>query len=65
MAARPCRHLAQPPSADLLAARAPQRVRHDIQLRRTTVQSVHRITPHMLRITLQGSDLAGFASLTM
>ena len=54
--------LPTPPSAELMAARAPQRVRHDIQLRRTTVQSVRRITPHMLRITLQGSDLTGFAS---
>ena len=54
--------LPTPPSAELMAARAPQRVRHDIQLRRTTVQSVRRVTPHMLRITLQGSDLAGFAS---
>lgn len=50
-------------SADLLAARAPRRERHDIKLRTTTVQSVTRITPHMLRITVQGDDLAGFVSL--
>ena len=51
------------PSADLLAARAPRRERHDVKLRTTTVQSVTRITPHMLRIRLQGDDLAGFVSL--
>ena len=51
------------PSANLLAARAPHRERHDVKLRTTTVQSVTRITPHMLRITLQGDDLAGFVSL--
>ena len=51
------------PSADLLAARAPQRARHDIKLRVTTVQSAARITPHMVRIILQGDDLAGFSSL--
>ena len=51
------------PSADLLAARAPRRERHDVKLRTTTVQSVTRITPHMLRITVQGEDLTGFSSL--
>ena len=51
------------PSADLLAARAPRRERHDVNLRTTTVQSVTRITPHMLRITVQGDDLTGFSSL--
>ena len=51
------------PSADLLATRAPRRERHDVKLRTTTVQSVTRITPHMLRITVQGDDLTGFSSL--
>ena len=51
------------PSAEVLAARAPRRERHDLKTRATTVQSVTRITPHMLRITVQGEDLAGFSSL--
>ena len=55
--------LPTPPSADVLAARSPERARHDIKLRTTTVQSATRITPHMLRITVQSDDLAGFSSL--
>lgn len=51
------------PSPELLDARAPERARHEIKLRRTTVASVEQLTPHMLRIRLQGADLAGFSSL--
>ncbi|MFG5776508.1 siderophore-interacting protein [Comamonas sp. J-3] len=55
--------LPTPASADLLAARTPQRARHDIKLRVTTVQSATRITPHMVRVVVHSPDLAGFTSL--
>ena len=55
--------LPSPASADLLAARTPQRARHDIKLRVTTVQSATRITPHMVRVVVHSQDLAGFTSL--
>ncbi|MFC3126610.1 siderophore-interacting protein [Pseudoroseomonas globiformis] len=42
--------------------RAPRRLRHEIRLRRLTVRAVRKLTPHMLRITLEGPDLAGFQS---
>lgn len=42
--------------------RAPRRVRHEIRLRRLTVRSAERLTPHMIRVTLEGPDLAGFSS---
>lgn len=50
------------PSAELLAARAPQRVRHELRRRLLTVQRAERVTPHCIRVTLTGSDLDGFAS---
>lgn len=46
----------------LAAARQPQRVRHNLQMRRVQVQQVERITPHLIRIALGGEALAGFAS---
>ena len=55
--------LPTPASADLIAARTPQRARHDIQLRVTTVQTVTRITPHMVRVVVHSDALAGFSSL--
>lgn len=51
-----------PASAELLATRAPQRVRHALKLRLLTVQSAERITPHCMRITLTGDALEGFES---
>jgi NADPH-dependent ferric siderophore reductase len=50
------------PTAEQLAARAPQRVRHELRRRTLTVQSTARVTPNCLRITLQGADLEGFHS---
>lgn len=50
------------PTAEQLAARAPQRVRHELRRRSLTVQHVERVTPHCLRITLQGAELEGFYS---
>ncbi len=38
------------------------RVRHEAVLRRLVVQQVTPLTPHMLRITLGGEELAGFTS---
>ena len=55
--------LPTPASADLIAARTPQRARHDIQPRITTVQTVTRITPHMVRVVVHSDALAGFTSL--
>ncbi|RVU05044.1 siderophore-interacting protein [Novosphingobium umbonatum] len=39
-----------------------RRMRHETCRRALTIQSVERITPHMLRITAQGPELAGFHS---
>jgi len=43
-------------------ALAPQRVKHEIHRRRLTVKSVQAVTPRMIRITLEGPELAGFVS---
>jgi NADPH-dependent ferric siderophore reductase len=40
-----------------------RRVRHEIKQRRLTVEKITAITPKMLRISLAGGELAGFASL--
>jgi len=40
-----------------------RRVRHEIKQRRLLVDRITAITPKMLRITLAGAELAGFASL--
>jgi len=50
------------PTAEQLAARTPQRVRHELRRRVLTVQSAERITPNCLRVTLGGADLEGFQS---
>ena len=48
---------------DTIDPRAPQRVRHELRRRLLTVQRVQRVTPHLVRITLQGDELQGFTSL--
>ncbi len=50
------------PTAEQLAARAPQRVRHELRRRTLTVRRAERITPHCIRVTLEGDALQGFAS---
>ncbi|MFT3812825.1 MAG: siderophore-interacting protein [Acidovorax sp.] len=42
--------------------RALQRVRHEVRRRTLTVQRAERITPHCIRVTLAGDELAGFHS---
>jgi NADPH-dependent ferric siderophore reductase len=42
--------------------RATHRVRHEVKLRLLEVRDVQRITPKMVRVTLGGGDLKGFAS---
>ncbi|MGO4395599.1 siderophore-interacting protein [Variovorax sp. M-6] len=42
--------------------RLPRRVRHDLRFRKLQVQTVQRLTPHLIRITLGGDELAGFTS---
>lgn len=42
--------------------RLPRRVRHDLRFRKLQVQAVQRITPHLIRVTLGGDELAGFTS---
>jgi NADPH-dependent ferric siderophore reductase len=42
--------------------RLPRRVRHDLRFRKLEVRSVQRLTPHLIRITLGGDELAGFTS---
>ncbi|MGO4855098.1 siderophore-interacting protein [Phaeovulum sp. W22_SRMD_FR3] len=39
-----------------------ERLRHELRRRELTVTEVHRLTPHMLRVTLSGPDLADFVS---
>lgn len=39
-----------------------RRVRHNLVRRRLEVRAVERLTPHMIRITLGGPELAGFTS---
>lgn len=40
------------------------RVRHPLTMRRLEVSRVQRLTPRMVRVTLTGDDLEGFASLS-
>lgn len=42
--------------------RLPRRVRHELRFRKLEVRAVRRITPHLIRITLGGDELAGFDS---
>src|SRR5262245_42744641 len=46
-----------------LDPRQPRRQRHEPRRRRLEVVAVDRITPHMVRVTLSGAELAGFTSL--
>lgn len=39
-----------------------QRIRHEMKMRRLTVARVQKLTPRMVRITLQGEALSGFVS---
>ena len=39
-----------------------ERIRHELHRRTLTVAAVERLTPHMIRITLEGDALAGFTS---
>lgn len=41
-----------------------ERVRHELRRRDLTVRSVETLTPHMIRITLEGDELDGFTSLS-
>lgn len=40
-----------------------RRVRHDLRRRELTVTEAARLTPHMIRLTLEGEDMADFPSL--
>ena len=42
--------------------RTPVRVRHDLRFRKLEVHDVAQITPHLVRVTLGGDELAGFVS---
>ncbi|MET3480197.1 siderophore-interacting protein [Variovorax atrisoli] len=42
--------------------RTPRRVRHELRFRKLSVKTVQRVTPHLIRVTLTGGDLAGFQS---
>lgn len=41
-----------------------ERIRHDTRRRTLTVETVERLTPHMVRICFTSGDLDGFASLS-
>lgn len=45
-----------------LPDRLPQRVRHELRFRQLKVRAVRRVTPHLIRVTLHGDELAGFTS---
>lgn len=45
-----------------LADRTVTRVRHTLKFRLLQVLRVHAVTPHLLRVTLGGTDLADFES---
>ncbi len=50
------------PDAPVADPRLPRRVRHEARRRALTVKSVTRLSPSLVRITLQGEDLAEFNS---
>ncbi|MDM0022736.1 siderophore-interacting protein [Variovorax saccharolyticus] len=52
----------EPSSVSPAPDRLPRRVRHELRFRKLEVRAVQRITPHLIRITLGGDDLAGFNS---
>jgi len=45
-----------------LPDRLPRRVRHELRFRKLHVRSVRRVTPHLIRVMLEGDELAGFSS---
>ncbi len=47
-----------------MSGRRIERVRHDTRRRSLTVETVERLTPHMLRIGFSSDELAGFVSLS-
>ena len=51
-----------PLSDEQQAALLPQRVRHALRFRVLEVRRVARLTPHLVRVTLGGEALGGFAS---
>lgn len=44
-------------------SRIPQRIRHELRFRKLQVLQRQSVTPHLIRITLGGTDLQGFTSL--
>lgn len=55
--------MAEPASPPLSPPdRLPRRVRHALRFRKLQVRAVQRVTPHLIRITLAGDELAGFTS---
>ena len=50
------------PTITQVEARATRRERHSVTIRRVQVAQVQRLTPHMLRITVKGDELHGFAT---
>lgn len=53
---------ASSPTTALATDRGLQRVRHELRLRALTVRSAERITPHCVRVVLEGDALEGFQS---
>ncbi|MBO9513349.1 MAG: siderophore-interacting protein [Variovorax sp.] len=51
-----------PSDSAALPDRLPRRVRHELRFRALTVRAVQRVTPHLIRVTLEGDALAGFHS---
>jgi len=49
-------------SPDEKTARTPVRIRHELRLRLLRVKKSERINPYLIRITLTGDELNGFAS---
>lgn len=50
-------------ASDRASALAPQRVRYPMRFRVLEVREVQRITPHLVRVKLEGDALEGFSSL--
>ena len=51
-------------SDDRMTATTPriERVKYEIRRRELTIAEVSRLSPHMIRVTLRGDELADFAS---
>ncbi len=48
--------------SSLATEHLPHRVRHELRFRKLEVRAVRRVTPHLIRVVLGGSELAGFTS---